>query len=103
MLTTIISLLNFWVYLPVLLNIQNNVPYIVRCNIEWATIWSCYLSGDCPLMLTFHQNIRRISLDVTGTSTVFELFQSYIKTKERCYIYNFVEQVRLYRLVYYSI
>ena len=36
-------------------------------------------------------------------TTVFWLFVPNIKIQEKCHIYNFVEQVKLYRLVYDSI
>ena len=36
-------------------------------------------------------------------NTVFDPFRFYIVVKEECYIYSFVEQAELYRLVYNSI
>jgi hypothetical protein len=36
-------------------------------------------------------------------NTVFELFRFYIEVEEKSLIYSFVEQVKLYRLVYKSI
>jgi hypothetical protein len=36
-------------------------------------------------------------------TTVFLLFVPNIKIQEKCHIYHFVEQVKLYRLVYDSI
>ena len=77
-----------------------NVQHMIRYRIKWATTWCYYFSDNRLMTWAFGQNTRQTKLNTMSKNTVFQLFRSYIELKEKCHIYNFVEQAEFYRLVY---
>ncbi len=61
-----------------------------------------YFSDNCLVTWTFDRHSGKTKHFVMSKNVVFELFPSYMGAKEKCHAYSFVEQVKLYRLVYNS-
>ncbi len=80
---------------------MSNTPFDVEFNGLQNDI-SFFLAIDFwPRYLV--KILKKARLLICEKNTVFELFRFYIEVEEKSLIYSFVEQVKLYRLVYDSI
>ena len=79
---------------------SHNVLYTIRCRIKWATKWRIDFFGNRLLTGSFNRYIEKWTDFCEVEKTVFLVFRFYIGVDERCHIYSFVEQVKLYRMVY---
>jgi hypothetical protein len=76
---------------------------MIRCRIRWATKWCVLFFGNSLLSQIFGQNTEKTWNRVGQKNSVFPLFRYYLMIENKCHICSFVEQVKLYRLVYHSI
>jgi hypothetical protein len=79
---------------------STDLQYTIRCRIARATKWYIIFFGNQFLAWIFRQNTGKARFSICKTNTVFEVFWFDIKSIEKCLIYHFVEQVKLYRLLY---
>jgi hypothetical protein len=76
---------------------------MIRCRIRWATKWCVLFFGNSFLSQVFSQNTEISMKSYRLKKHYFLTFSLPYMIEEKCHIHSFVEQMKLYRLVYNSI
>ncbi len=80
-------------------------PFSVRLRGKCSMIFHLFSNWCCTLSVDLYSSSKETSHGnhICKKNTVFWLFVSNIETEEKCHVYHFVEQVKLYQPVYDSI
>jgi len=82
---------------------QNSALCTISCRTKPITAWASHVLDTRLTTPTFSHTREKDKIYCCVQWTMFRFFQLYIEMKKKWHICSFVEQVKLYRLVYDSI